>query len=92
MFTDGGRLFGFGYTVANLKFEATNSNQECIDLSNNKLPIGALLSFSKDVISFINSDKVSYDNATKKLVADAVSAKFTLTNHEQNVSYLSPMI
>jgi uncharacterized protein YdgA (DUF945 family) len=82
MITDRGFLLGLGYTSVKLEFEHTDSNQEFIELVNNKLHIGALLSFNKNVTSFISSDEIRYENADKKLVVGSSSATFIATNQK----------
>ena len=89
MVTDRGWFLGLGYSSVALNFEGTDDNQELIDLINNKIHLGALLSFNKKLTSFISTDAMRYENSEETLIAGASSATFTVFDQKHIVGDFS---
>lgn len=73
---------GLGYSRVKFKFTALELDESIVDIINEKLHVGALLSFSKEVTTFINTDKISYQDVDSVIVSEPSSAQFTLINNE----------
>jgi len=79
--TSQGWHLGLGYSAVKFKFSAAEVDEEIIKLINEKIHLGALLSFNKDVTSFIKTDEMSYQDGESTLVSAPASAQFTLTDN-----------
>ncbi|WP_019027341.1 YdgA family protein [Colwellia piezophila] len=80
--TKQGWHLGLGYSAVKFKFSAAELDEKIIKLINENMHLGALLSFNKDVTTFINTDEMSYEEGESVIVAKAVAAQFTLINNE----------
>jgi len=79
--TSQGWHLGLGYSAVKFKLSAVEVDEEIIKLINEKIHLGALLSFNKDVTSFIKTDEMSYQDEETTLVSAPASAQFTLTDN-----------
>ncbi|AAZ27771.1 YdgA family protein [Colwellia psychrerythraea] len=87
--TDKNWYFGLGYSTAKFKFAALGVDERIVDIINEKLHVGALLGFSKDVTTFINTDKISYQDTDSVIVSEPSFAQFTLINNEHIIGDFS---
>ncbi|NQZ25748.1 MAG: YdgA family protein [Colwellia sp.] len=74
---------GLGYSSMKFEFSAAEVDDEIIDLINEKLHLGALLSFNKDVTTFIKTEEMSYQDGETLIVSAPAEAQFTLINNEE---------
>ncbi|MCJ8297133.1 MAG: YdgA family protein, partial [Colwellia sp.] len=73
---------GLGYSAIKFKLSAAEVDDEIINLINEKLHLGALLSFNKDVTTFIKTDEMSYQDGETIIVSAPAEAEFSLINNE----------
>jgi len=79
--TSQGWHLGLGYSAIKFEFSAADVDVEIIKLINEKIHLGALLSFNNEVTSFIETDEMSYQDGGNTLVSAPALAQFTLTNN-----------
>ena len=89
MITDQGWHFGLGYSAIKFNLATIDLDEKIIKLINEKIQLGALLSFNKDVTTFINTDEMSYQDEETTIVSASASAQFTLINNEQIIGGFS---
>ncbi len=87
--TKQGWHLGLGYSAIKFKFSAIEVDEKIIKEINEKIHIGSLLSFNKDVITFINTDEMSYQDEESTITSAAASGQFTLINNEQIIGDFS---
>ncbi|OUR78910.1 hypothetical protein A9Q75_12925 [Colwellia psychrerythraea] len=80
---------GLGYSAVKFKFSALELDESIVDIINEKLHVGALLSFSKEVTTFIDTDKITYQDVDSVIVSEPSSAQFTLINNEHIIGDFS---
>ncbi|PKI13199.1 YdgA family protein [Colwellia sp. 12G3] len=80
--TDQGWHLALGYSTIKFKLSAIEVDEKIIDLINEKLHLGALLSFNKEVTTFIKTDEMRYKDGETSIVSAPASAEFTLINNE----------
>ncbi|KGJ91639.1 YdgA family protein [Colwellia psychrerythraea] len=73
---------GLGYSAMTFNFSAADVDEKIIKLINEKLHLGVLLSFNKDVTTFINAEEMSYEDGEGAIVSAPATAQFTLINNE----------
>jgi uncharacterized protein YdgA (DUF945 family) len=78
--TSQGWHLGLGYSAVKFKFSAGEVDEAIIKLINEKIHLGALLSFNNELTSFIKTDEISYQDGDTSLVSAPASAQFTLTD------------
>jgi len=71
-----------GYSAVKFKFAALDVDDDIVEIINEKLHVGALLGFNKAVTTFIDTDKISYQNVDGLIVSEPASMQFTLINNE----------
>ena len=80
---------GLGYSAVKFKFSALELDESIVEIINEKLHVGALLSFSKEVTTFIDTDKITYQDVDSVIVSEPSSAQFTLINNEHIIGDFS---
>lgn len=80
---------GLGYSAVKFKFSALELDESIVDIINEKLHVGALMSFSKEVTTFIDTDKITYQDVDSVIVSEPSSAQFTLINNEHIIGDFS---
>lgn len=87
--TEQGVHLGLGYSAIKFTFSAIEVDEKIIKLINEKLHLGALLSFNKEVTTFIKTDKMSYQDSEIAIVSAPASAQITLINNEHIIGDFS---
>ena len=80
---------GLGYSAIKFKFSSAEVDDEIIELINEKIHLGALLSFNKDVTTFITTEEMSYQDGDTAIVSAPAEAQFSLINNEQIIGGFS---
>ena len=80
---------GLGYSAVKFKFSAAEVDDEIIDLINENIHLGALLSFNKNVTTFIKTDEMSYQDGETVIVSAPAEAEFSLINNEKIIGDFS---
>ena len=87
--TDQGWHLGLGYSAIKFKFSATEIDNEITELINEKIHLGVLLSFNKDITTFIKTDEMNYQEGDTAIVSAQAEAQFSLINNEQIIGGFS---
>ncbi|KGJ94353.1 YdgA family protein [Colwellia psychrerythraea] len=72
----------FGYSSVKFKFSALDVDENIVEIINEKLHVGGLLGFNKAVTTFIDTDKISYQDTDGLIVSEPASMQFSLSNNE----------
>jgi uncharacterized protein YdgA (DUF945 family) len=80
---------GLGYSTIKLKLSAIELDEGIVKTLNEKLNVGMLLDFNKDVTTFINIDKINYQDADTVITSEPASAQFTLSSNKHVVGSFS---
>ena len=87
--TDNSWHLGLGYSTMKFSLSAIELDEGIAELINEKLHVGALLDFNKAVTTFINTDKMSYQDVDTVIVSEPATAQFTLVNNKSIVGDFS---
>jgi uncharacterized protein YdgA (DUF945 family) len=80
--TDSNWHLGLGYSALNFSLAGFDVDKDIINIINEKLHVGALLAFNKEVTTFINTDKLSYQDIDGMITSEPASAEITISNKE----------
>lgn len=71
-----------GYSSVKFKFSALDVDEDIVEIINEKLHVGGLLGFNKAVTTFIDTDKISYQDIDGLIVSEPASMQFSLSHNE----------
>ncbi|MBU2870343.1 DUF945 family protein [Colwellia sp. E2M01] len=83
MFTEQGLQLGLGYSAMKFKLLSADVDEDITKLLNEKVHIGALLGFNKDVTAFIATDEIRYEEGGSSLVSAPSSAQFSFIDNDE---------
>ncbi|TYK67111.1 YdgA family protein [Colwellia echini] len=80
---DQGLQFGLGYSTMTFKLLSVDIDEDITQLLNEKIHLGALLGFNKNVTAFISTDEVSIEEDGSSIVSAPSSAQFTFIDNKE---------